>query len=73
MFYVFTSSREGTQDRLAEAVDVGDAVDGRPPNDAESTGEFVAKVRLVDVASGERMGVDVAGVKLNRPGFCITS
>ena len=63
MFDVFTSSREGTQDGLGEAFDVGDAVDDRSELDAEASGEFVSEVRLVDVAGGLGVGVEVAGVE----------
>ena len=63
MFDVFASSREGTQHGLVDAFNVGDAVDDRSPRDAESTGEFVAEMRLVDVAGGERVRVEMPGVE----------
>jgi hypothetical protein len=40
---------------ISIAGDVGHALDHRPPFDAETAGEQVAEVRLVEVAAGQRV------------------
>jgi hypothetical protein len=43
---------------IGEARDLGDALAGRLPLDAEAAGQLVAKVGLVDVGGGGRVVID---------------
>ena len=56
-------SREAFEHRGGDAVDVGDAVDNRCPGNAEATGELGPELRLVEIAGGLGVQVEVPRVE----------